>query len=111
MSRVRIEECDRKIIFMPNKNFLKKYKKGPKIHCFALKMYTGASKSGGQGGPASPPPPGYASACPEHTVSADSRDLISRNAHTFATESEFPMHLPYIYYLFSKKIKMEKVCV
>ena len=41
------------------RNFLKKYKKkGPKIHCLALKLYTGppncitgASKSGGQGGP------------------------------------------------------------
>ena len=36
--------------------FWKKYKKGPKIHCLALKLYTGpsncitgASKSGGQG--------------------------------------------------------------
>ena len=49
--------------------FLKKYKKkGPKIHCLALKLYTGppncitgASKSGGQGGPGPWGPPGSAS--------------------------------------------------
>ena len=50
--------------------FLKKYKKkGPKIHCLALKLYTGppncitgASKSGGRGGAREPgPPPGSAS--------------------------------------------------
>ena len=49
--------------------FLKKYKKGPKIHCLALKLYTGppncitgASKSGGQGGTRVPgAPPGSAS--------------------------------------------------
>ena len=47
--------------------FWKNTKKGPKIHCLALKLYTGppncitgASKSGGQGGPG-PPPPGSAS--------------------------------------------------
>ena len=41
--------------------FLKKYKKDPKIHFLALKLYTGppncitgASKSGGQGGPLDP---------------------------------------------------------
>ena len=55
------------------RNFFEKYKKkkkGPKIHCLALKLYTGprncitgASKSGGRGGPGSraPPPPGSAS--------------------------------------------------
>ena len=51
------------------KFFLKNIKKGPKIHCLALKLYTGppncitgASKSWGGGGP-SPraPPPGSAS--------------------------------------------------
>ena len=42
--------------------FLKNIKKGPKIHCLALKLYTGppnfitgASKSGGRGGRAPPP--------------------------------------------------------
>ena len=50
MSRVRPEEWERWIIFMPSEArleiFLKKYKKkGPKIHCLALKLYTGASKS------------------------------------------------------------------
>ena len=42
-------------------NFLKK--KIPKIHCLALKLYTGASKSGGHGGGGSlgPRPPGSAS--------------------------------------------------
>ena len=47
--------------------FLKNIKKGPKIDCLALKLYTGppncitgASKSGGQGGAG--PPPGSASA-------------------------------------------------
>ena len=47
------------------RNFFEKiYKKGPKIHCLALKLYTGppncitgASKSGGQGGPGPPDPP------------------------------------------------------
>ena len=44
--------------------FGKNIKKGPKIHCLALKLYTGlpncitgASKSGGQGGPGSPGTP------------------------------------------------------
>ena len=49
--------------------FEKILKKGPKIHCLALKLYTGppncitgASKSGGQGGPWAPgAPPGSAS--------------------------------------------------
>ena len=49
--------------------FWKNIKKDPKIHCLALKLYTGppncitgASKSGGQGGPGPPgPPPGSAS--------------------------------------------------
>ena len=50
--------------------FWKKYKKkGPKINCLALKLYTGppncitgASKSGGQGGARAPgAPPGSAS--------------------------------------------------
>ena len=49
--------------------FEKIQKKGPKIHCWALKLYTGppncitgASKSGGRGGPGPPgPPPGSAS--------------------------------------------------
>ena len=40
-------------------NFFEKiYNKGPKMHCFALKLYTGASKPRGQGGaraPRSPP--------------------------------------------------------
>ena len=64
MSRVRLEECGNNIRFMPSearpKFFLEKYKnKGSKIHCLALKLYTGASKSGGQGGsgPPGPPPP------------------------------------------------------
>ena len=46
------------------RNFLKNIKKGPKIHCLALKLYTGppncitgASKSGGQGGPGPRGPP------------------------------------------------------
>ena len=39
MSRVRLEECENNIQFMP----------GSKIHCLALKLYTGASKSGGRG--------------------------------------------------------------
>ena len=47
------------------RNFFEKYKKkGPKIHCFALKLYTGppncitgASKSGGQGGVRAPGAP------------------------------------------------------
>ena len=47
------------------RNFFEKCKKkGPKIHCLALKLYTGppncvtgASKSGGQGGPGPPGPP------------------------------------------------------
>ena len=47
------------------RNFFEKYKKkGPKIHCLALKLYTGppncitgASKSGGRGGPGPPGPP------------------------------------------------------
>ena len=33
-----------------DKFFEKIYNKDPKIHCFALKLYTGASKSGGRGG-------------------------------------------------------------
>ena len=52
------------------KFFGKNIKKGPKIHCLALKLYTeppkcitGASKSGGRGGgrPPAPAPPGSAS--------------------------------------------------
>ena len=55
MSTVRLEECEINIRFMLSearlKIFLKKYKtKGTKIHCIVLKLYTGASKSGGQGG-------------------------------------------------------------
>ena len=63
MTRVRLEECGKYIIFMPSEArleiFLKKIKyKGPKIHYFALRFtvgspncITGASKSWGQGGP------------------------------------------------------------
>ena len=44
MSRVRVEECERNIIFMPSELrleifFQKKQKnKGPEIHYFALKL-------------------------------------------------------------------------
>ena len=67
-STVRPEECKRYIIFMPrildecernvilmlsevhlNFFFEKIKNKGPKIHCLALKFYTGASKSGSRG--------------------------------------------------------------
>ena len=48
--------------------FWKNTKKGPKIHCLALDLYTGppncitgASKSGGRGGPGPRGPPGSAS--------------------------------------------------
>ena len=70
MSRVRLGECERKIIFMPSKVrldiFWKKLKiRVLNIHYFALKLYTGASKlyswtskSGSQGvGPWGPPDP------------------------------------------------------
>ena len=72
MSRGRLEECKKYIMFMPSearlKDFYEKLKnKGPKLHYFALKLFTGASKlyswaskSRGQGGgpgPPSPPPP------------------------------------------------------
>ena len=55
MSRARPKEWERRIIFTPSEARLKKffekiYNKGPKIHCLALKLYTGASKSRGQEG-------------------------------------------------------------
>ena len=64
ISRVRLEECERNTRFMPSKArlkiFLKKYKiRALKFIVFALKLYTGASKSGVRGGPgpwASSPP-------------------------------------------------------
>ena len=60
LSRVRLEECERKFHAKRSEaeNFLKKYNKCSKIHCFALKLYTGASKSGDQGGAWAPGPPG-----------------------------------------------------
>ena len=44
MSKLRLEECERRILFMPSEArleiFLKKYeKKGPKIHCLAIKRF------------------------------------------------------------------------
>ena len=64
MSRVRLEECERNITFMPSskaRNFFEKIKKGPKIHYFAHKSYTGTSKlysrapkTWGSGGPGAP---------------------------------------------------------
>ena len=54
MSRVRPEEWERRIIFMPSEVRLEIFwtniKKAPKIHCLALKLYTGAFKSRGQEG-------------------------------------------------------------
>ena len=47
MSRVRLGQCERNIIFILSKrgwNFFEKKKKGPKNHYFALKLCTGASK-------------------------------------------------------------------
>ena len=43
MNRVRLEECERNTRFMPSETRLKIFgkNKGPKIHCFALKLYTG----------------------------------------------------------------------
>ena len=65
MSIVRLDECERNRRFMPSearqKNFDKIKNKGPKIHSFALKLYTGASKFGGQGAPGPRAPPGSAS--------------------------------------------------
>ena len=53
--------CETDAEWSKARNFF--WKKGPKIHCLALKLYTGppncitgASKSGGQGGPGPPPP-------------------------------------------------------
>ena len=44
MSRARAEEWERRIMFMASEVrleiFLNKYKKGPKIHYLALKLYT-----------------------------------------------------------------------
>ena len=59
MSRVRLEQCERNRKFMPSEARLKKFEKniGPKIHSFAFKLYTGASKSGGRGGGPPRPPP------------------------------------------------------
>ena len=59
MSRVRLKECENNIRFMLSearlKIFLEKYKtRALKIHCLALKLYTGASKSGGKGGARAP---------------------------------------------------------
>ena len=46
MSRVRLEGCERNIMVMLSKARLETFlkEKGPKINCFALKLYTGASK-------------------------------------------------------------------
>ena len=68
MSRVRLEECERNIRFMPSeaklKIFLKKYKiRALKFIALLLNCTLGPPNLGGQGGPRPPgPPPGSASA-------------------------------------------------
>ena len=62
MSRTRLEECERNINYIHAKQseseifFEKIYNKGLNIHCLALQLYTGASKSEGRGAPGPPPP-------------------------------------------------------